>query len=216
MSQQKGAPMKSPVGWALLGLVIERPSYAYKLAQRFERTYRDALSLSSASHVYTALDALESRAPTEEVPGTREGRQPRPRYRATDAGLDSYGERLVGLVREDRQRQRLIVLQFLALSRHPDVALKILGRYEQAWLDEALQAPTQGPDDAADERDPERILRLLGEENRLAVEASSRGWDVRRGSSMTALRPRGEVDTRAVGSFGRPPAGPECVSAQST
>ena len=31
--------MQSPVNWALLGLVIERPSYAYELAQRFERTY---------------------------------------------------------------------------------------------------------------------------------------------------------------------------------
>jgi DNA-binding PadR family transcriptional regulator len=29
--------MRSLVNWALLGLVIERPSYAYELARRFER-----------------------------------------------------------------------------------------------------------------------------------------------------------------------------------
>ena len=35
--------MQSPVNWALLGLVIERPSYAYELAKRFERTYGSVL-----------------------------------------------------------------------------------------------------------------------------------------------------------------------------
>jgi DNA-binding PadR family transcriptional regulator len=38
--------MQSPVNWALLGLVIERPSHAYELAHRFDRTYDGALSLS--------------------------------------------------------------------------------------------------------------------------------------------------------------------------
>jgi len=31
--------MHSQVNWSLLGLVIKRPSYAYELAKRFERTY---------------------------------------------------------------------------------------------------------------------------------------------------------------------------------
>src|ERR1700731_3478506 len=55
------ASMQSHVNWALLGLVIERPSYAYELAQRFERTYDGSLALSSVSHVYTALRALQDR-----------------------------------------------------------------------------------------------------------------------------------------------------------
>ena len=41
--EQRAAPMHSPVNWALLGLIIERPSYAYALAQRFERTYGSPL-----------------------------------------------------------------------------------------------------------------------------------------------------------------------------
>src|ERR1700733_5762571 len=63
--------MHSPVNWALLGLVIERPSYAYELAHRFERTYEGALSLSSVSHVYTALATLRDRGLVQEVPGTQ-------------------------------------------------------------------------------------------------------------------------------------------------
>ena len=60
--RQEEAPMRSLVNWALLGLVIDRPSYAYELARRFEREYKDALSLSSVSHVYTALGTLKDRA----------------------------------------------------------------------------------------------------------------------------------------------------------
>src|ERR1700731_241869 len=63
---EQQAPMQSLVNWALLGLVIERPSYAYELAQRFERTYEGVLSLSSISHVYTALGTLRDRSLVEE------------------------------------------------------------------------------------------------------------------------------------------------------
>src|ERR1700684_77907 len=82
----RAASMKSAVNWALLGLVIERPSYAYELAQRFDRTYEGALSLSSTSHVYTALGALSDRGLIEELAGSRVGRQPKPRYRAPAQG----------------------------------------------------------------------------------------------------------------------------------
>ncbi len=98
--------MKSPINWALLALVIERPSYAYELAQRFERTYDGVLSLSSISHVYTALDALSSRSLVEEVPGSREARQPRPLYRATAEGLEHYEAWLIRQVHGERRRQR--------------------------------------------------------------------------------------------------------------
>src|ERR1700689_1594364 len=90
------APMHSPVNWALLGLVIERPSYAYELAQRFDRTYDGALPLSSTSPVYTALGALSDRGLIEGLAGPRVGRQPKPRYRATAKGLEDYCEWLVG------------------------------------------------------------------------------------------------------------------------
>jgi DNA-binding PadR family transcriptional regulator len=163
--------MSSSVNWALLGLVIERSSYAYELARRFERTYHGVLSLSSKSHVYTALGALHARGYIKEVPGSREGRQPKPRYRATDAGIESYAQWLVGYVSHDRRLQRMFVRQLWSLSRTPPLALEVLERYEQAWRAEAEQAPSPGTEGAADDRDAVVIDRLLADERRLIVPA---------------------------------------------
>jgi DNA-binding PadR family transcriptional regulator len=164
-------PMQSPVNWALLGLVIERPSYAYELARRFERAYGGALSLSSPSHVYTALDALRRRSLIEEVPGTRAGRQPKPRYRATATGVEGYREWLVGQVSEDRRRQRLFVLQLATLRSNPEAALETIARYEQACLREAHEIPAPPGDSAEFDGSSDFTTRLLSEENRLAVAA---------------------------------------------
>jgi DNA-binding PadR family transcriptional regulator len=163
--------MHSPVNWALLGLVIERPSYAYELAQRFERTYEGALSLSSVSHVYTALTALRKRALIEEVAGTRAGRQPKPRYRATAKGLEDYRDWLLGQLSEDRRRQRLFVLQLAALTRNPEAALEIVADYERACLQEAANAPIRGRDAGETDGGSELVARLISEEHRLAVGA---------------------------------------------
>ena len=54
----RSQPPQSQVQWGLLALVIERPSYGYELATRFERAYGGALRLSSTSYAYTALQAL--------------------------------------------------------------------------------------------------------------------------------------------------------------
>ncbi len=162
--------MKSAVNWALLGLVIERPSYAYELAQRFDRTYEGALSLSSTSHVYTALGALSDRGLIEELAGSRVGRQPKPRYRATAKGREDYCEWLVGQLADDRRRQRLFVLQLTALMRDPATAQATLDHYEQMCLKEASETPL---DRAGAEADDTTGLteHLLREERRLAVGA---------------------------------------------
>ena len=163
--------MRSLVNWALLGLVIDRPSYAYELAQRFERTFGDALSLSSISHVYTALGTLKERELVEEMPGTREGRQPKPHYRATEQGVEAYQQWLTGQIAEDRQRQRIFVLQLAALARRPEAAIEILAHYEQACLEEARQSslPSCGAVDG--EHTSELVAALMSEESRLAIAA---------------------------------------------
>jgi DNA-binding PadR family transcriptional regulator len=163
--------MHSPVNWAVLGLVIERPSYAYELAQRFERTYRGVLALSSVSHVYTALATLKSWSLIEEVPGTRTGKQQRRNYRATATGIEGYREWFVGQVGEDRRRQRLLVLQLAALRRDPEAALEIVERYEQACLAEASRLPIAGEGRTAIDGTAELLARLIAEERRLAVGA---------------------------------------------
>jgi DNA-binding PadR family transcriptional regulator len=166
--------MRSPVNWALLGLVIQRPSYGYELVQRFERTYGAALELSSPSQIYTALDTLARRALIEELPAdTAPGgvvRQPKPHYRATSEGLDSYRDWLVGELSEDRRRSQLFALELAMLA--PDVALGVIERYEQTCLKEASALPTVPLGDLdATNGSAGLVARLLREEDRLAVEA---------------------------------------------
>jgi DNA-binding PadR family transcriptional regulator len=160
--------MRSLVNWALLGLVIDRPSYAYELAQRFERTYENALALSSVSHVYIAVGALQERGLVEEIAGTRSGRQPKPHYRATEKGMREYTDWLVEQIGEDRQRQRLFVLQLAALARRPEVALEVMDRYEKRCLAEAAKTPLRGEEPAGHSA---LAAQLLTEENRLAAGA---------------------------------------------
>jgi DNA-binding PadR family transcriptional regulator len=160
------------VSWALLGLVIQRPSYGYELVQRFERTFGDSLELSSPSQVYTALDTLMRRALIEEVrlSEIEAGvvRQPKPHYRATSEGVRSYQEWLIAQVREQRRRSRLFARQLAALD--PMAALEVIDRYEQACLQEAgntslaVSGSLDGPAGLA--------ARLVSEEERLAVDAS--------------------------------------------
>jgi DNA-binding PadR family transcriptional regulator len=163
--------MHSPVNWAMLGLIIERPSYVYALASRFERTYGHALQLSSTSHAYTAIAALHERGLVEEVPGTRGGSQPKPTFRATAKGLADYHEWLIGQVAEERRRQKVFLLQLTALARDPAKAFAVLDTYEQACLADTCTRPLAPGDDRAPEDAQQLQARLLDEERRLAVGA---------------------------------------------
>jgi DNA-binding PadR family transcriptional regulator len=163
--------MHSSVNWALLGLVIERPSYAYELAHRFERTYEGALSLSSVSHVYTALAALKGRFLIEEISGTRTGRQPKPRYRVTALGFAEYRAWLLGQLAEESRRQRLFVQQMAALMRSPQAAETILDDYERECLAAMVAGPASAGVDEAAFGTAHLAGRLVAEERRLALAA---------------------------------------------
>jgi DNA-binding PadR family transcriptional regulator len=170
------ATMRSPVNWALLGLVIERPSYGYELAQRFDTAYGDVLNVSSASHIYTALNALQARSLIEQIPSVRAlqpdaARQPKPHYRATELGVRSYRDRLVAQMREDRSRSQLLVRQLAALIREPEAALEVLDRYEQACLEEASRTPMYRSEESTDASASGLVSRLTSEEHRLAADA---------------------------------------------
>lgn len=43
MKTERTIPMRSPVNWTVLGLVIERSSYGWELWTRFERLYDDVM-----------------------------------------------------------------------------------------------------------------------------------------------------------------------------
>jgi len=189
------SPMQSSVNWALLGLIIERPSYAYELARRFERTYDGALALSSVSHVYTALANLRERGLVEEVRG--EGPEPRSkrRYRASKLGESEHARWLIGGVAEDRKRQRVLSVQLGALAQDPKRAMAVLDDYEQACLAEIAAAPAGG----AEEQGPgvtRLVARLAGEETRLSVAAKLK-WAQYARAQLAALAARPEGPTAA-------------------
>jgi DNA-binding PadR family transcriptional regulator len=153
--QQRRALLRSPVAWTVLGLVIERPSYGYELLQRYRRSYGETLALTNVNQIYTALDALRSRALIEEVPdpgaASTPTRRPRPHYRATEHGGRAYEEWLLTQMEEERQRSRLFARQLAMLE--PSAALEVLDEYEREWLTQADEAsPAQTAREALAER----------------------------------------------------------------
>ena len=158
--------MRSSVAWALLGLVIERPSYGYELAQRFRRIYGETLVLSGHQRIYIALDALRVRSLIEEVSGeppeASARRRPRPRYRATPAGMSAYQDWLFNQMEEQRQRSRLFARQLAMLEPH--AALEVLDQYERECLlnNDEPQEPTTERQSVA--------VRLAEEEEQLGMQ----------------------------------------------
>ncbi len=165
--------MRSPLNWALLGLVIQRPSYGYEFVQRFERTYAGTLELSSPSQIYTALDALARRSLIEELPAGDADhgvvRQPKPHYGATAEGVRRYQEWLIAHVVEERRRARMFMCQLVALA--PPAALAVIERYEHACLEEASKTPVSGAEAPAGDDASELAHRLVREDQRLAMGA---------------------------------------------
>jgi len=96
-SERRTFAMRSPVNWALLGLLIERPGYGYDLCQRFKRTYGKSIELSCQAQIYKGLDALEERGLIE--PLASEETLPEELRQAKDPlpGARRGGTRLPGL-----------------------------------------------------------------------------------------------------------------------
>ena len=171
LHEEKGsAAMRSPINWALLGLLIQRASYGYELAQRFERSYGDTLELSSRSQIYTALDSLARRDLIERVqdgPIYEPVRQPKLQYRPTVAGLRAYEQWLIKQVSQDERRSRLIAQHFASLP--PEHALRVLERCAEVCLEAAARLPT---DDEGELSGRAALAgRLAGEECRLRTGA---------------------------------------------
>lgn len=141
LKRERAIPMRSPVNWAVLGLVIERQSYGWELWRRFERLYGDVLAVGSESNIYAALNKLRENGFIEEVEGSRSvvpdaTRQPKPHYRVTPEGLEAYEAWVIAQAREHSRRSLQFARQLGAFAQQPQTALAILGRYEQACLDD--------------------------------------------------------------------------------
>ena len=184
------APTNSLVQWALIGLLIERSSYGYELAQRFERTYGGLLRLSGVSYVYTALDALKRRELIEEVEVSEDDRRmPRVHYRVTSKGVRAYQERLLAQMRENDRRSRLLARQLALLVPEPGLALGVLDRYERECLEEAegrpLRAGASSP--SGSEGRAQTAERLAAEEASPLTRFAARVGGVRAARAQGAL-----------------------------
>jgi len=131
--------MTSVVYWAVLGLVIERPSYGLELYNRYQRLYADLLPISGSSHIYTALDELESRGFIETIPEVGAGRQPKPHYRVTPPGTSHFEDWYVEQMDAQRRSLELWARQLAIFAHDPVTAIDLIGRFRREYLDKAGQ-----------------------------------------------------------------------------
>lgn len=165
--------MRSTVNWAVLGLVIEKPSYGYELSQRFERRFGEVLRVGT-SHIYAALNSLEKEALIEPMPseqGSGKRRQPKIHYRATAAGARAYRGWLGQRMRDDSQRVELLGRLLSTGSLDPRAMLALVDRYERECLEEASRIAIPRRDEPGGAGDAAHALaeRLVAEERRLAL-----------------------------------------------
>jgi DNA-binding PadR family transcriptional regulator len=138
--RERSLPMRSPVNWTVLGLVIERSSYGWELWRRFDRMYGDVMN-GGESSIYAAIEALTARGLIEEADRSRAvgpgaSRQPKPRYRATQEGVESYETWVLAQAREHHRRSLQFARNLGALGDRPEIGLEILGRFERGCLDD--------------------------------------------------------------------------------
>jgi DNA-binding PadR family transcriptional regulator len=150
MSSQQ--PMRSSVNWAVLGMLIERPSYGYELHQRLARRFPPEVLDPAPSHVYAALNTLEKRGFIEPLvvrvdDDSVSQRQPKLRYRATALGGREFRGWLAEQLRTDPAHTEFV--QRLALTsgmRRTAVVRELVDAYEDGCVDEAHALPLPSAD----------------------------------------------------------------------
>ncbi|HMJ02489.1 MAG TPA: PadR family transcriptional regulator [Conexibacter sp.] len=143
------------MNWAVLGLVIERPSYGYELFQRLERRYGGVLE-PPISQIYAALNALERAElieplPLEQSVGAAEEaapvrrRQPKVHYRATASGARAFRAWVAEGMRDDPQHaelmRRIAGTAAAAGVDRVEAMRELVDTYERACVEEASRLP---------------------------------------------------------------------------
>src|SRR4029077_5192202 len=173
--------LKSRVVCAVLGLVIEKPSYGYEISQRFDRRFGGFLQTSGRSRIYAALATLEKAQLVERMAGmpsteVSRGAKAGDQYRATASGARAYRGRLAQRIRDDPQRVELLGRMTLAAIQGIDAALELIDQFEQECLREARDLALPSQDDLSEADDiPKLMERLILEERRRTIDAHH-GW----------------------------------------
>jgi DNA-binding PadR family transcriptional regulator len=174
LNDRSAPAMRSPINWAVLGLLIERPGHGYDLLQRFDTAYAGALELSTNSQISGALKALRERHLIERLPAddTTPGAPPprRIRYQASAEGLRSYEEWLLAWSPRTADAPGVFARQLAALPT--TTALAVIDRYEQTCLTETTTNPIPTADGDNPSHPHQLQARLITEEKHLTLAAS--------------------------------------------
>jgi DNA-binding PadR family transcriptional regulator len=155
----------SPAVEAVLALIIERPSYPYKLWQRYQERFQELYPISK-SRIYQIVDHLVEQGLADPMPtDCPTGRQPKVAYRATAGGARAYRAWLAAGLQVDPRRQELLLRLLSTGARDARTMLQIIDNYEREALDgiAGTRASRGRPTDLRG--------RLMEEEGRLQQEA---------------------------------------------
>jgi len=161
----------TPLGYALMGLINEKPSTGYALRKVFETTPMGNYS-SSPGSIYPALAGLERQGLVETQGGDARGKG---LYHLTPAGNAAFQAWLVAPV--DGKDLSTAMLRFAFLQGHPDRGLTL------AFLDR-FAAAADGEAQSLQRFLDSDFGRAMPLQSRLAVEQgrrqfeSSAGWAV--------------------------------------
>lgn len=178
-------PMRSQVNWAVLGMLIERPSYGYELHQRIARRFPADVLDPLPSHVYAALNVMERAGFIEPLPedlddapeaarGRR--RQPKVHYRVTPEGARAFREWMAAELRSDPGQVEFFRRLALASGMGRNGLLdELVDTYEDACAREAQALPILGAD-GLPARSPDALVNRLTVAARRAALEGQMSW----------------------------------------
>lgn len=176
---ERGESVKAGTTYAVLGLLLERPSYGYELLVRFRRAFDVVAWGLTPQGLYASLDRLERDGliePADRRPRDASRRQPRTPYRVTTAGARELERFLAEPIGADPSRAELLVRVQCIAARDADALLRMLDGYEATCLDELGRLGGAVRATAGDAL----LERLALEERRLGVQARLRWIDFAR------------------------------------
>lgn len=192
--------LRSPVNFAVLGLVIERPSYGYELLKRLQSRYGELLEVRSPSHVYAALDRLQGEGLVEGLavpvaPADAPARQPKVNYRATAAGGFAYRQWIAERLHDDDERVELLGRLIAVGIRDLDGLNDLLDRYDAQCVAASQRIPLAQrlPAGSGKESPAEVVRRLVTEERRFVLEGQLRWIDYAREELRACARSRSDA-----------------------
>jgi DNA-binding PadR family transcriptional regulator len=167
--------VKAGTKYAVLGLLLERPSYGYEVLVRFRRAFDAGQWAISPQGLYASLDRLERDGLIEPVvahAAEASRRQPKTPYRVTEHGEHALQRFLQMPMGADPSRAEFLVRLQCAASRDTDALLEMLDGYERACLDELGRIGAVARDDDEAQAHVGRLVeRLAREDRRLGIQA---------------------------------------------